>query len=353
MRMIGGRGMKRVFILGAGASKAIMPEAPLNDQLLSEIVKLKDDIILPLKKFILDFYGVDVEVVTDPKVLPSLEDILSQIDYCLSSSRPLSDVYTLQRLVILRDSLVYGMSKVLKQSMRSGELYWMIQFLKTLSKDDVIISLNYDLIVDNSLMRAEKNPDYGVASRQTVGRRNYPINDEHQKIKLYKLHGSLNWLYCPACQAMDITPHEKSVVYIFQNKSVSQCPTCGVRYDPVMITPTFLKNYDNNYLQQVWISAENALENADELVFIGYSLPDADMVLRMMFSRALYRNRLRRGSSPKYRYPKITVVDKWDDSRGKSPAQERYERVFGRIRYLTTGFQDYVKNDLRMQDDCK
>src|SRR5947207_2803724 len=96
---------------------------------------------------------------------------------------------------------------------------------------------------------------------------------------LYKPHGSLNWLYCRACQKLDVTAGIKSVHYIFCDPALV-CPECHSRYEALIVAPTMFKSYSNLILAEIWRAVEDRLANAAEVVFIGYSLPDADVHLR-------------------------------------------------------------------------
>lgn len=331
--------MARVFILGAGASKAVIPDAPLNDQLLPFALRLRPEHRLNLvKQFLQDFFELDSDKDIDSsRRLPPLEDILSQLDSCLLDNRPLSLTYPLSSLIELREALVYAICRVLQQSLRSGELRLMTKLIKKLAPDDAIISLNYDLIADNSLLHNSKTADYGFPIRQVRNPHILYSNDQDGYVKLYKLHGSLNWLYCPACRVVDLTPGIKGVVDIFDDNKLTYCPICGVRYDPMIITPTFLKNYNNHYIGRIWLAAEETLQQADEIVFIGYSLPDADIVLRTMFARSVYRNRVLNNHSPQ-----ITVVDYNQEQ--QNATRDRYERLFTNIDYTNQGFKYYLSN---------
>lgn len=333
--------MARVFILGAGASKAVIPKAPLNDQLLPSVLRLRPERRINLvKQFLQDFFELDPNADLDTsRRLPPLEDILSQLDSCLTDNRPLSLSYPLAALIELREALVYGICRVLQQSLRSGELRLMTKLISNLAPDDAIISLNYDLIVDNSLLHKSKTADYGFPIRHVRNPHILYDNRQDVYVKLYKLHGSLNWLYCPACRAVDLTPGVKGAVYIFLDKELTHCPACHVRYDPMIITPTFLKNYNNHYIGRVWVAAEETLQQADEIVFIGYSLPDADIVLRTMFARSVYRNRVLNSHTTR-----ITVVDY--NVEPQNPTRDRYERLFGNVNYINEGFKHYLQHML-------
>lgn len=342
--------MRRVFILGAGSSKAVINTAPLNDNLLPEALKFRDDWrIKNIKRFIADFYQLDTA--------PPLEDILTQLDICIAENRPVSDDYNLITLGRLREDLVYGICRVLQNALQKGSLNMMKQFVRGVQPDDTIISLNYDLIIDNSIIKANHQaPEYSFPVRYyldndeegdwinlTTDFKRRPNHRPHDggPITLLKLHGSLNWLYCPSCRVIDVSPGRKGAVYIFDRDNPVTCYDCGMRYDPYIVTPTFLKNYGDLYLGQIWQSAEDALRKADEIIFIGYSLPDADIVLRTMFSRAIYRNRVRpeRGGT----YPDIKVIDYRTDEQTANEdfsTCNRYRNLFGNIvEYDDSGFR--------------
>jgi hypothetical protein len=115
--------MQRVYILGAGASKAIINAAPLNDQLLPLAWQLPGGPWLEaLKTFIADFYflgrvPVDAMALSD---LPPIEDVLSQLDYSISEQRPLSSRYTLAELANIREHLLHAVFQVLYDKLEHG-----------------------------------------------------------------------------------------------------------------------------------------------------------------------------------------------------------------------------------------
>ena len=275
---------------GSGASKAVTENAPLNDQLLpgifemyppSALIGWSEDFnakrVEAVVKFVCDFYpgGID-PLNVDENRLPPLENVLTQLDYCIGEQRPLSETYSVATLRQLREDLIYALYKVLKWKLGSHNHGPMEEFVRQLSRDDVIVCLNYDLIVDNALVNSPhpREIDYGIPLR-LPGTRGHLIRVGHGR-KLLKPHGSLNWLYCPLCQQIDVFQGEKAVGRIFRETDQAKCDQCRVRYDPIIITPTFLKTYKNSFVTQIWQATEAALRAADEIVFIGYSLPDAD-----------------------------------------------------------------------------
>ena len=166
---------------------------------------------------------------------------------------------------------------------------------------------------------------------------------------LLKLHGSLNWLYCPACHRLDIGASEQSghsikvLSMLYQESSLDQrygchgspCRDCGAFVRPVLITPTHRKDYRNPHVAQVWYQAERTLREADRAIFIGYSLPEDDVEVVYLFKRGL-------AHLPPDR---ITVVEY--DPQGRPlrdhPVGSRYRTLFGDgLEWRTDGFEGWL-----------
>jgi hypothetical protein len=332
--------MWTVYIFGAGASKAVADQSPLmKDFLASAFETFPDDTrIREVRDFVCDFYP-GRPWADDAQILwPRLEDLLSQLDLSIAQTRPLSPYYKVPRVQELREHVVYLIAKVLQEKLGSLDDPATRDFVRNvLQEEDTIISLNYDIILDNALLEERGQVNYGTEVRRASKvYRLWRHVDPRQSIQvpLYKLHGSLNWLYCPICQELDITEGQKGALFTFDDAQPAHCVDCGCPYETLIITPTLLKSYANGLLVEVWRCAEKRIVRADHLVFIGYSLADADIEIKCMIKRATYR-RLR---------PKVTVVDIEPPDSGLA---ERYRRLFGEIEYLSMGFVEYVRE--RMQ----
>jgi hypothetical protein len=57
--------------------------------------------------------------------------------------------------------------------------------------------------------------------------------------------------------------------------------------EPFFVTPTFLKIFDNPHIRMIWHNAYIELVEATRVVFVGYSLPEADYHLRALLRRAI------------------------------------------------------------------
>lgn len=350
--------MARVFIFGAGSSKAIYPSAPLNDELLPGALNLgKGPIAARMKlvnAFIKDFYGL-------PKSRPpALENLLSQLDLAINERRPLSSQYSLPKLRELRESLVFGMAELLRVRLQKDrnpvDLY---DFWKSFQKGDCAVSLNYDIILDNSLLGMQGPADYGIGVRYGLykyapswrGNRYVWRGDRYvpsSNIPLFKPHGSLNWVYCPICAKLDVTTQVKVVAFLFADDQL-RCFECGGRFEALIIPPTLFKSYGNGLLLDIWRNVETKLSSADEIIFVGYSLPDADIQLRCLLSRSVFRNRARRNQSSR-RGPIIRVIG-WEgersrpgayDERKPSDTHQRYLKLFDKVDYDPMGFEGYI-----------
>jgi len=335
--------MATVYILGAGASKAVADQAPLMKDFLSSAFEAfpDDSRIKEVRDFVCDFY-LGRRLANDAHILwPRIEDVFSQLDLSIAQNRPLSPNHPVSKVKELREHLVYLIARLLQKKLRKLDDSATRDFVRdVLQEEDTIISLNYDIIVDNALLMERRQVDYGTEVR--LAYQEYPSHWRHVnprqgfRVPLYKLHGSLNWLYCPLCQALDITEGEKGALWTFRNPKPARCVKCDCAYETLIITPTLLKSYANGLLVEVWRRAENRVARADHLVFIGYSLADADIEIKCMIKRAIYNGAQQRQGAR----PKVTVVD---IKLPGSELEERYRRLFGEIEYLSMSFADYVR----------
>jgi uncharacterized protein (DUF3820 family) len=101
--------------------------------------------------------------------------------------------------------------------------------------------------------------------------------------------------------------------------------------EPYIITPTFTKVFDLPHIQTTWHNAFVELREAEEVVFVGYSLPDADYHLRALLIRAI---------RPKTRIR--VILSRSDDPSNYSSHLERSALPEGRYRRL---FDDTVAFD--------
>lgn len=269
--------MNRVFVLGAGATTADYPQAPLLKDLLFEALQGVSDKHSEKIRGFLSRYFFTLENHAC-LTYPTIQDVLSFIDIGLSdkvyfqlNKKDLEDV---------RNSIVYSMARAIEQGLNQtciGEAN--LRLVEKVKAEDAIISTNYDIVIDNCFLKQYQNQiNYGVKFRQAIdsnntdndGRaRQAPITvySNPDKVLLLKLHGSFNWLYCRRCNELDITPARKGIFDCMHDDVYCHNPMCTEKYQPLVVSPTFLKNYENKIIRDVWSIAEKTVSEADEIVF--------------------------------------------------------------------------------------
>jgi NAD-dependent SIR2 family protein deacetylase len=180
------------------------------------------------------------------------------------------------------------------------------------------ISLNYDIVLDKAIRATGYGLEYGF----------YGNHSDHLeswgKIPLYKLHGSLNWSFCPLCG--EISEHDEKVAHLlFKESNSITCLNCGgENSQAIIIAPTLYKSYNISRLHNIWDSAGRAVSRADRLVVIGYSLAPADTSIIATIKRALNAPDKKR---------EIVVINP------SEAACNRYRQIFGEgCKIICAGF---------------
>lgn len=281
--------MRTVYIFGAGASAA--EGAPLLGNFLKFSYEFfKEEHAGPeldiVWEFLEYFYGPKILInkADDLENFPGLDEIFNIIDWSLLQNQDFSNRFPRTRLFVLKTALVKLLSMTLDKSLPSyNGLHqaYVSEIIRSGENIPVFISLNYDTVLDNAIRSAGYEPEYGF----------YGHFREHcahsRKIPLYKLHGSLNWSFCPLCG--EISEHNDKVAHLlFKDKYSIACLNCGSdNSQAIIIAPTLYKSYNFSRLQNVWDCAGKAISKSDRLVFIGYSLAPADTSIITTIKRAL------------------------------------------------------------------
>jgi hypothetical protein len=186
------------------------------------------------------------------------------------------------------------------------------ELVKRLKPSDVIISYNYDLVIDNSLMECQSVEEsvYGLNFDRKYDADWKPCEDEASGIRLLKLHGSMNWLKCNRCGALLFYRGRKAVAELaYQLMDLRQsarhltCPICQSRELRTLLIPPLLeKELYSEESRYSWFLAERSIASADRIVVIGYSLPPTDFYSEFL---------LRKATSGRFRsLSALRVVDK-------------------------------------------
>ena len=365
-----------VYFLGAGASKdagipvtaGLLPRVKANIRDRSD----RDD----LRRFVQTF---DTGGSGQSGRAPIVE-LISFLDNAIRTERPLDTFFKLDRLRDVRRQLTSEVAKAVVSrkgarvevpedaldtpgatTLRVASYYrTFVQKLvgrdRTLVSEadlplgDTVVTTNYDISIDVALYEAAYSEERrGGSSSVTDVYLGSEFRDPYDDtpafsepkmcVDLFKLHGSLNWLYCPNCSRIFVAAFGQSVIYFDTPESDLDELTCFCGYfslEPVIVAPSAVQDISNPHLQAIWTNAQWALEAADHWVFSGYSLPPDDMAIRAMLHRAQV-------SEKRSKRPKVTVVAPSSDEKEWRLLKARYRALLGLgVRYLSKTFKDYI-----------
>jgi hypothetical protein len=214
------------IFLGAGASKA--EGAPLQGELFSEYFSSQlyrgDRSLMnrELTEFFQDMFGIDVkrkDLTND--MFPTFEEVLGLTDLAIMRKEAFRhfDIENRGknsgRLRCLAQYLVFLVAKVLDAKLRNRARVHRQLVRALLDEDELLktlfVSTNYDILIDNALTEeyAHADLDYGVEFRNFDCPDDWRRPEPGRSVLLCKPHGSLNWLFCPTCNELEITPNGK------------------------------------------------------------------------------------------------------------------------------------------------
>lgn len=295
-----------VFVLGAGASKAA--GAPLMNNFLDVAHDLwKKGQVKELESNFSDVFGaiaalqavhskaqLDINNVESVFAILEMAAILKkfptfsveQIQKTIDSLKLLIGV-TIEKTLQLPVEREYPRSPV-----PYGEFAKLIKYLRNdaFPKQSIsIITFNYDLACDYAMYQ------HGIPINYALGE-----NLDQLSTPLLKLHGSLNWVYCPELGKVvpwTMDEHFRKYHWLGLDDSVPfvklqmmphlkdfKYQDHEVVPEPVLVPPTWNKAEYHRNLTDVWSRAAQELTDAENIFIIGYSLPKTDAFFRDLFA---------------------------------------------------------------------
>ena len=346
-----------VLIFGAGATKAC--GGPLTNEILPYAFREGDAIereryLELVGRFLTENFHLPADdYVRRDDDFPALPLLLALLDNAIDRRHSFGPAWPADELAHVRDRIEYLIFALIAYRLRNLTGNYYLDLLQEITDQGItninVISINYDIIVDNSLciLSEQKGvfgfPDYGV----DINTKSYREINKYGK--LLKLHGSRNWLYCPGCHCLEIgvSDSERTTVKVLDqlyNENPLEpryschgfpCPQCGTFVRPVMITPTHMKDYRNPHISRIWYEAERMLQQADRVIVVGYSLPEDDVDVTYLLKRGL----------SKVPASSITVVESDEQHRllREHPVGRRYRSLFGdELDWHTEGFENWL-----------
>ncbi|HEB36535.1 hypothetical protein LCGC14_0896090 [marine sediment metagenome] len=298
---------ENVFIFGAGASKDA--GVPLMNKFIEEGLALKNKKISPTEK--IDFDRVDQAITSLNNSLYSkinielinIEDVFGLIEMGRLLNK-LPGYENAEKIEELRKSIIKFIVVTIEQKNlfvhKEGKIAsaaktyaeFAGKFLRNMYRNNIsfsAITFNYDISLDHSLSF------YGIPY-------NYCLPHSKNKIKLIKLHGSINWGICSKCKQImpiDFTKFfTKFRPSLQPGLSPDQIPIrigskignffhsggCRAKLKdiPLLIPPTWNKTDYHHYIKVVWKQAAIELSEAENIFIIGYSMPETDLFFKYL-----------------------------------------------------------------------
>lgn len=277
---------KTVYFLGAGASNASDFGLPTMDRFFR-----KDDLALKdfseLRQFIESAF---------PRISPqnlNLEDVITYLELSIDrfgSFGKHPDTY----LYDAREQFnLYVRRRLVYESVDGKD--WCSKFEKIfrhLNKNDTIITLNYDVVTENTLqaIRHENSDKQSLQLYnkmiQLLGLHIYwngmlgiQVDKKDLQSGWYlKLHGSIDWHYCsnPDCLGHRFMTR----LLISAGDFPYVCNSCGSPLEMAIVPPTMNKAFGKYpKLGVIWSLARRELTSSTSIVFIGVSFRPSDYYL--------------------------------------------------------------------------
>lgn len=353
---------RTVFVLGAGFTKAFLPTAPLLvDDYGGDALRQKFR-TFPYAPGLIE---MEMRQPDHPQGWINLERLMTRLvtemphDHGTKSQHVFALIVN-ELMQTFRELIANARSDGLQNS---GELRLFAGHC--IRTESTCITFNYDDVLDEALWMFNPThstsrawtPDcgYGFPCRMSEScvRDSPAAIAEPRAMLLLKLHGSTNWrvpLGYPKPYVIEAVRHHEPW---FEHKGSAsdeielQALEPFLETEPMMIPPILTKAELNEQpvLRLAWERAISALEQADRVVFVGYSLPLTDVAAGFLFREGL--DHLRADS--------VSVIDfagNEDDCRVKLDQLLRaYKNVCPTItedQFQFCGAADWIRDNLTM-----
>lgn len=340
-----GRIRDTVYFIGAGFSAGL--GYPLTKTLLIDTwEKLPDESRDQITR-IIEFHHPSFNAVRRT-TFPDIEQLLTEMavnDDLFDASRPVEGRFTKEQLRDSRETLLFTIASWFHELYKSAKkTVWLSGVVTKLRHEKAaIVSFNWDLVLDQLLFKGEVDSNrYGLSKTFADG----PV--------LLKPHGSLNWYEGTQLEYVKDLKH----IEIFHNKNPNKCvhaflrprgvkSKTGKRYTPFIIPPTYLKDFTRPISKRLWQNCTDVLSTPRRLVFLGYSLPAADLHAQFIFRCGFHNQIEGRIKKDGTRYPatgpaKVVIVNPDQD------AARRIESVAGpkiSCTWIPKRIQDWLEDE--------
>ncbi len=286
---MGESGAERVWILGAGFSRSL--GGPLLHDLLSlgefKLLEARfSELAGPCSKvFSVYNWGRQRTGMDTPVIWPNAESFLEFLDGADPGASGWSILFQALSAAGHEDASIEEVRLRARQAITAScwgfvkdkprDVFteaWMPyeRWYGALRPGDVIITFNYDQVVERA---AE---DYGTLSVVTLGPLWISDRAKEEKVRLLKLHGSVNW------KSREPGAGDEVPVAIIEPDKILVGSDESIIAHPGVSKVAIAKN-----LRLLWKYAEQALSDASHIYLLGYSMPPSDNGSKRMVLDAL------------------------------------------------------------------
>lgn len=323
-RFAKGAAPRNVFVFGAGLSiPAALP--PANALLKRAVIwrnATKPTLNINLVEEFCDYFYPGIHRVHGD--YPDVEDMLGMMEAALDYSgvRGRMRGYRWRSGYILdaRRQLTRLICEFLWSFQRDA-IFDKISYIRNIVRqhkfDTVFVTFNYDLLLETAL--SQESIDFSYAIDKTNTSRNVVL----------KPHGSINW-FTPSDNAKIGNWQSASClkfldrIFVFRSAHPDFLGN-GINPPYMLITPAPHKQIENEFLKRQWTSFSSSIHTSPSVTIIGYSLPTADRLARIV---------LRRGGPGHNSRKFITIIDPGE-------LEGHYKKnISPRIKYI----RDYCEN---------
>jgi hypothetical protein len=262
----------KLFVIGAGFTRSIFADAPLNSTLLPDLAALDDN---EASRTLLGRYGT-----------PEIEIALTKLDADVVANPAHAELQN------LRERLEFEIVRRLDRLSITTEVYantpWLSRFgEQVVSEGDVFVSLNYDCILEAVLDCARKwspNGGYGVLHNPLVDDR--PLS----RTKVLKIHGSTSFVSAPAFDAPEIRMINFRInenLFPVSGAAAHLGYGAGLRR-PFVLAPSYIK-IPTVEIHMLMLEALRAASDLNMLVIVGCGMRREDSFLMLLMATFLHR----------------------------------------------------------------
>lgn len=272
--------INNLFLIGAGFTKAVFPNAPLNKDLFPIICKNAPSITTTLKK-----HYKELNKTNDIEILLTRLDLGIHIP----KAKRQTDLKTVRKTIEQQLAEYFQQFRFGNNKDKLKETEWLELLAKEVFADnDILINLNYDCSLEGLLdYHKVWSPNGGYA-----GIRNPPwdVPSNPKNIRIFKLHGSEHFIEAggyPNKEKTEISfPVDESIYPRSGKNRFFQYGLNDLGRRPYIIAPSFVK-VPHQDIELMMIKALKVAASVKNVIVIGCSLRQEDSFLWLLLTSFL------------------------------------------------------------------